>query len=82
MGAINGIRPDGQLDDTCMQSLEVWTGTTFAAAAAMLQQGLVKEAFDTAKGIIVSTYDRFGYMFQTPEAWDVKGQYRSAAYMR
>ncbi len=38
LGAINGIRPDGTLDHSCMQSLEVWTGTTFAAAAAMLQQ--------------------------------------------
>jgi len=82
LGAINGMKPDGQLDDTCMQSLEVWTGTTFALAATMLQQGLVREAFETAKGIIMPTYHEFGYMFQTPEAWDVKGQYRSAAYMR
>src|SRR5690348_11977320 len=40
LGAINGMRPDGTLDTTCMQSVEVWTGTTFAAAAAMLQQGM------------------------------------------
>jgi len=82
LGAINGMRPDGTLDTTCMQSVEVWTGTTFAAAAAMLQQGMVKEAFETIKGIIIPTYQELGYMFQTPEAWDVKGQYRSAAYMR
>jgi len=82
IGAINGMRPNGELDDTCMQSLEVWTGTTYAAAAAMLQQGLVKEAFETMKGIISATYQEFGYMFQTPEAWDTHGRYRSAAYMR
>jgi len=82
MGAINGMKPNGTIDDTCMQSVEVWTGTTYAVAAAMLQQGMVKEAFETIKGIIIPTYQDLGYMFQTPEAWDVKGQYRSAAYMR
>lgn len=37
-GAVNGMRPDGQVDDTCMQSQEVWTGTTYSVAAAMLQE--------------------------------------------
>lgn len=48
----------------------------------MLQQGMVREAFETMKGIISVTYHEFGYMFQTPEAWDTHGRYRSAAYMR
>lgn len=26
LGAVNGMRPDGEVDDTCMQSMEVWTG--------------------------------------------------------
>eukprot|EP01118_Nematostelium_gracile_P005718 TRINITY_DN1816_c0_g1_i1.p1 TRINITY_DN1816_c0_g1~~TRINITY_DN1816_c0_g1_i1.p1 ORF type:complete len:922 (-),score=224.06 TRINITY_DN1816_c0_g1_i1:38-2803(-) len=82
LGAVNGMRPDGTIDQTCMQSLEVWTGTTYALAAAMLQQGLKEEAFETAKGIIHSTYETLGYHFQTPEAWTIKGHYRSAAYMR
>ena len=51
-------------------------------AAAMLQEGLEKEAFETARGVIHSTYERFGYQFQTPEAWDINGGYRSTAYMR
>lgn len=25
-GAVNGMRPDGRIDNTCMQSKEVWTG--------------------------------------------------------
>ncbi|GAB5034529.1 non-lysosomal glucosylceramidase [Nannochloropsis oceanica] len=37
-GAVNGMRPDGQVDETCMQSQEVWTGTTYSVAAAMLQE--------------------------------------------
>ena len=35
-GAVNGMRPDGQIDQACLQSREVWTGTTYALAAAML----------------------------------------------
>jgi len=82
LGAINGMKPDGKPDTTCLQSSEVWTGTTYALAAAMLQQGLTEEAFDTAKGIIITTYYTLGYHFQTPEAWDSKGHFRAAAYMR
>ena len=41
-GPINGMRPDGKLDTTCMQSVEVWTGTAYGAASCMLQEGLVK----------------------------------------
>jgi len=81
-GAVNGMRPNGRVDTMCMQSVEVWTGTSYAVAAAMLQSGLEKEAFETARGVIKSTYERFGYQFQTPEAWDVNGGYRSCAYMR
>jgi len=35
-GAVNGMRPNGEIDDCCLQSREVWTGTTYALAAAML----------------------------------------------
>ena len=37
-GAVNGMRPNGQVDNSSMQSREVWTGTTYAVAAAMLQE--------------------------------------------
>ncbi|HEY43459.1 MAG TPA: hypothetical protein G4O11_05690 [Anaerolineae bacterium] len=82
MGAVNGMRPNGQVDRTSIQSREVWTGTTYSLAAAMLQQGLREEAFETAKGIFDVTYQERGYWFQTPEAWDEEGNYRSLAYMR
>jgi non-lysosomal glucosylceramidase len=81
-GAVNGMKPNGDVDSMCMQSVEVWTGTSYAVAAAMLQEGLMKECFETARGVINSTYERYGYQFQTPEAWDESGGYRSAAYMR
>jgi len=82
MGAINGMRPDGKVDRTSMQSQEVWTGTSYALAACMLQAGMKEEAFKTAEGVVKTTYYRTGYWFQTPEAWDGKAMYRSLAYMR
>ncbi len=82
MGAVNGIRPDGSPDRTNIQSVEVWTGTTYALAAAMIQQGMVKEAFETARGIYLTGWERKGYWFATPEAWVASGNYRSLAYMR
>lgn len=35
-GAVNGMRPTGAVDKSCLQSREVWTGTTYALASAML----------------------------------------------
>jgi len=82
LGPVNGMRPDGKPDPTCMQSVEVWTGTGYGAAACMMQEGLVQQGFDTARGIIKVTYETVGYMFQTPEAWDSEGHYRAIGYMR
>jgi non-lysosomal glucosylceramidase len=82
MGAVNGMRPDGRVDTSCMQSQEVWTGTTYAVAAAMIQEGLMDEAWDTAKGVAHMTYTELGYWFQTPEAWNHEGDFRALGYMR
>lgn len=43
LGAVNGMRPatstsKAQVDNSCIQSREVWTGTTYAVAAAMLME--------------------------------------------
>ena len=81
-GAVNGMRPDGKVDQSTMQSQEVWAGTTYAVAAAMLQAGLRDEAFRTAYGVYKITYEDKGYWFQTPEAWVKNGDYRSNTYMR
>ena len=48
----------------------------------MIQEGLLEAGFATAKGVYQMTYHKTGYWFQTPEAWDVQGNYRSIAYMR
>ncbi len=82
LGAMNGMRPDGGLDKTGLQSMEIWTGTTFAVAAAMLQAGLKEEAFQTAKGIYNMVYEDYGLWFQTPEALSADESVRAIAYMR
>jgi non-lysosomal glucosylceramidase len=82
LGAVNGMRPDGKLDKTGMQSLEIWTGTTFALASALLQAGLKVEAFAAAEGIYNMVYEDYGLWFQTPEALSTDGHVRAISYMR
>lgn len=81
-GAMNGMRPDGSLDTTSMQSQEVWAGTTYTLAACMLQNGMIDEAFKTIQGLYHMGYEKMGYWFATPEAWYLNGGYRSLTYMR
>lgn len=82
MGAVNGMRPNGQVDTSSLQAEEVWTGITYAVAAAMIQEGLVDEGFKTASGIYNTCFERLGMGFQTPEAIIANGNFRSLAYMR
>ncbi|KAI7734447.1 hypothetical protein M8C21_032937 [Ambrosia artemisiifolia] len=84
MGAVNGMHPNGKVDETCMQSREVWTGVTYGVAATMLHAGMEDEAFTTAEGIFTAGWSEegFGYAFQTPEGWTTSGCYRSLVYMR
>jgi non-lysosomal glucosylceramidase len=82
MGAVNGIAADGTALTGNEQVQEVWTGTTFGAAALMLQEGLKDEGFRTAWGVYHTTYETQGYWFRTPEAWEKDGHYRASMYMR
>ncbi|XP_037414418.1 non-lysosomal glucosylceramidase-like [Triticum dicoccoides] len=86
VGAVNGMRPDGAVDTSSIQSREVWPGVTYAVAAAMVHEGMPEAAFRTAKGAHDAGWGRdgFGYAFQMPEAWTADGGsgYRSLHYMR
>uniref|UniRef100_A0A0E0AJ64 Non-lysosomal glucosylceramidase n=1 Tax=Oryza glumipatula TaxID=40148 RepID=A0A0E0AJ64_9ORYZ len=84
MGAVNGMHPNGKVDETCMQSREIWTGVTYSLAATMLLHGMDNQAFATAEGIFIAGWSEegYGYWFQTPEAWTIDGHYRSLIYMR
>jgi non-lysosomal glucosylceramidase len=81
MGAVNGMRPDGAVDDSSEQSAEVWVGTTYALAAFMIGRGLVDEGWETARGAAEVTYER-GLWFRTPEAYDADGNFRASIYLR
>jgi non-lysosomal glucosylceramidase len=81
-GAMNGVRPDGKVDRSCMQSQEMWIGTSYAVAAGMLHAGLVEQAFATARGAYQAVYQDYGLWFQTPEALTLQGVYRALGYMR
>lgn len=81
MGAVNGTRPDGAVDETSEQSAEVWVGTTYALAAFMLGRGLTDEGWETARGAAAVTYER-GLWFRTPEAYDQAANFRASLYLR
>ncbi|XP_076924518.1 uncharacterized protein LOC143586990 [Bidens hawaiensis] len=84
MGAVNGMHPNGKVDETCMQSREVWAGVTYGLAATMIYAGMEEQGFSTAEGIFTAGWseDGFGYAFQTPEGWTMDGHFRSLVYMR
>ncbi|CAI0436791.1 unnamed protein product [Linum tenue] len=84
IGAVNGMHPNGKVDETCMQSREVWTGVTYGVAATMILAGMEDKAFATAEGIFTAGWSEegYGYWFQTPEGWTMDGHYRSLVYMR
>ncbi len=81
MGAVNGMRPDGTVDTSSNQSQEVWTGVTYALAAAMLQRGMHEEGWWTAWGVFNVTYNG-GFWFRTPEAYRSDRSFRAGMYMR
>lgn len=82
MGAVNGFKANGKVDDVTVQSVEVWTGVTYGLAACMLQEDLVSEAWKTAGGMYKSLSERLGLNFATPEALYAAKHYRAVGYMR
>ncbi|KAL6964485.1 glucosylceramidase [Sarracenia purpurea var. burkii] len=83
-GAVNGMLPTGDVDMSSMQSREIWSGVTYAVAAAMIHEDMVEIAFQTAGGVYEAAWSEegLGYSFQTPEGWNTDDQYRSLGYMR
>lgn len=82
MGAVNGMRPDGQVDKSHIQSQEMWTGVAYALASLMLARGMDDKAWATAYGVYRLTYEITGLWFRTPEAFDSEGNYRASLYQR
>ncbi|KAL6611340.1 hypothetical protein ACP70R_039268 [Stipagrostis hirtigluma subsp. patula] len=68
MGAVNGMHPNGKVDETCMQSREIWTGVTYGLAATMLLHGMEHQAFTTAEGIYIAGWSEEGYGVLVPNS--------------
>ncbi|KAF6159696.1 hypothetical protein GIB67_029954 [Kingdonia uniflora] len=83
-GAVNGMRPDGRVDMSTMQSKEIWSGVTYSIAASMIHEGMTEMAFKTSVGVYETGWaqEGLGYSFQTPESWNTDDQYRALGYMR
>ncbi|KAA0199669.1 hypothetical protein HAZT_HAZT011495 [Hyalella azteca] len=82
MGAVNGMKPDGEVDCHTVQSQEMWPGTAFALAATFIKEGMLDEGFRTAEGIYNTTYYETGLAYDMPEALYATGHYRAVGYMR
>ena len=82
MGAVNGMNPDGTTLTENMESKEVWSGVTLALASFLKSEGMTKEAYRSAWGVYNIVYQKKGYWFRTPEAWDHTGNFRGELYMR
>ncbi|KVH90959.1 Beta-glucosidase, GBA2 type [Cynara cardunculus var. scolymus] len=61
MGAVNGMHPNGKVDETCMQSREVWAGVTYGLAATMIHAGMEEQALTTAEGIFTAGWSEDGF---------------------
>jgi non-lysosomal glucosylceramidase len=45
LGAVNGMRPDGKIDKTSMQSEEMWIGVTASLASLMIFEVIIKQRY-------------------------------------
>lgn len=86
-GAVNGWIPgegddEGCIDKTSMQSEEMWIGVSYALASTMIQEGMLKEAFEFSGEMYKTMTEQIGLAFETPEALYEKNIYRSIGYMR
>ncbi|PIN24651.1 putative bile acid beta-glucosidase [Handroanthus impetiginosus] len=59
-GAVNGMQPNGEVDLSALQSREIWSGVTYSVAAAMIQEGMVDMAFNTASGVYEAAWSEHG----------------------
>ncbi|CAI5453720.1 unnamed protein product [Caenorhabditis angaria] len=81
-GAVNGFLTTGSVDSSSIQSMEVWSGITYALSSLMIELDMKNEAFETSEGLFKSIWHNYPLQFQTPEAFAEDGMYRALGYMR
>ena len=82
LGAVNGMRPDGKVDTTSMQSQEVWTGVTYAAGRGHAARGLGRPGVQYRRGRCPHHLRAQRLLVPNPRSVGPQGNYRSIAYMR
>ncbi|KAL6964482.1 glucosylceramidase [Sarracenia purpurea var. burkii] len=70
-GAVNGMLPTGEVDMSSLQSREIWSGVTYAVAAAMIHEDMVEIAFQTAGGVHEASWSEegLGNTISQPDGW-------------
>ena len=82
-GAMNGMRPNNEIDRTSLQSREVWIGTSYSLAALLIIIGKRNEGIKLMESIFTTGWsEKLGFWFQSPEAITETGEYRALGYMR
>lgn len=81
-GAVNGMKPNGQVDISSVQSEEMWIGVTDALASLMIYENMNDTAWQTIRGLYNLCYNELGLAFQMPEAIFKSNVFRSLGYMR
>ncbi|KAG8431056.1 hypothetical protein GDO86_019484 [Hymenochirus boettgeri] len=72
MGAVNGMRPDGTIDKSSIQSEEIWIGVVYGLAATMIHEPKV----------VPHSLGETGDVLPNTRGVLQKRTYRSLAYMR
>ena len=73
---------EGEADASMASGGSGGGGGKAAGGAATGGVSLWDAAFATVRGLWLSGWNELGYWYSTPEAWELKGNYRSLGYMR
>uniref|UniRef100_A0A6B2KXX7 Glucosylceramidase n=1 Tax=Arcella intermedia TaxID=1963864 RepID=A0A6B2KXX7_9EUKA len=73
IGVVNGTRPDGSIDSSCLHSKLICPNVNFVLAAAMYQLGLKTECLNLLNNMIDTIYNQMGYCYQMPAAFSADG---------
>ncbi|CAJ0582793.1 unnamed protein product, partial [Mesorhabditis spiculigera] len=82
LGPVNGIRTNGRIDTSSIQSEEIWTGTAYSLATLHFLCGQLTEGLELCEGMHQNIWNTFGMQYQTPEAIFPANYYRAIGYLR
>ena len=82
-GVVNVMTSSGTVDNTSIQTREMWVGTAWGVTACMVQEGLTSQASEIGNSLYNTIYQNNQLYFRTPEAWQSGvSSIRAYYYMR